>query len=292
MGWLDHLFSKPGPKPTAAHGPANAPRTESGQASWRALLAKAHLTPGFEWTLIRRQDTAAAELITALFTEASATFGNGHVVARTDDERVELRGTFCGAPIRLGVSLPFGSIDTIEMLGESDLKRLNLVRDLAKIPSPSEPADPWSADENQRIFVAKGVFVDGNATEVQRQLATWSSLAAEAEARVLTDMERLDLYNLGSGGIGRHANVVGVGANPKVSDLDDPIAYLHACAELMAAHLSALRRAAPPPEPGNSALSPPPGAAQIPVVCAYCGSMFIVSAGKNTCPNCGAAAQA
>lgn len=282
MGWLDRLFSsRDGSKETS-----KAPYAESEQP-WRKILSKTGLRPGFEWDALRKQKAVAKEVVTALFTEAAPTFGAGRVVAQDDDDRIELRGSYSGAPFRFGIWMPFGSMEPIEMQGDFTARELNLLRDLSKIPTAASPADPWSADDEQRVFVAKGVFFKSDAASVQRQLATWQSLAREAQARVLTDMERLDLWNLGV--IGHPAAGVILGANAKLSDLQDPIAFMQACAELMAAHISALKNAIPASESQPSGRDLAPAAVQVPTVCRYCGTRFIVAVGECNCPNCGAA---
>ncbi len=92
----------------------------------------------------------------------------------------------------------------------------------------------------------------------------------------MREMERLDLRYLALSNSHHTLLVLG---NRTLAQLEDPIAFLVSCATFMAEIVKALAATA-----GASAIG------VTPVSCKYCSSRFVLAAGKNTCPSCGAPA--
>ena len=78
-----------------------------------------------------------------------------------------------------------------------------------------------------------------------------------------------------------HSSLLALG-NPTLRQLEDPIAYMQSCAAFLAEfgkHLAA-----------SAGTKSSAQAAARSITCNYCSSIFILTADKNACPNCGAPA--
>lgn len=150
-----------------------------------------------------------------------------------------------------------------------------------------EADDPWDEDEERRIFVGKGIFVEGYDDDISKKLEVWSKLPEALREEILVEMERLDIE-----GVDSYDKTASLSVNPGLNDLDDPIAYMVSCAELLSHIKNAVESGDTVSE--QTGEGTPQVIAKGPtrtLTCAYCTSLFILSEGSNTCPNCGAPAQ-
>ena len=243
---------------------------------------------GLDWDW----DNAKAKAFTREFLQAAAPrFAPAQVKDVPDDEHIDLRGVFAGSPVRFAVWMSFGSFWSLEMKCPNGVAEFELERDHEKVPKHGDPNDVWEEQQERRIFVAKGIFMEGDREELDQRLAHWGQLAMAFRQYLVTEMERLDVRSVRA-----YANQVMVSQSPGLRDLDDPISYLEDISRLMAAMrdtlipsaLGAQETAAPnmQPHPGTVA-----SRITHPVTCNYCSSLYVLTEHQNTCPNCGAPAQ-
>ncbi|MBT8493445.1 MAG: hypothetical protein KJO07_10345 [Deltaproteobacteria bacterium] len=234
-------------------------------------------------------DSPQARALTHEILQAAApAFQPAQIKEVPDDENIDLRGSFSGSPVRFAVWLSFGTFWAIEMLAQSPIAHFAIERDHEKIPKLKEAHDPWSQQEEQRIFVGKGIFFEGYDDDIAARLALWAQMPPGLQQRVVHDLEALDARTLSV-----VADRVMLSQTPGFSDLPDPIGYMQGCAALLATVRDWCTQGA------NPQMAAPPQMTQLGGVgpgarmtCSYCSSLFILSAASNTCPNCGAPAQA
>ncbi len=279
MGLFDFFRGRKDPEPGDAPAEASSPAPQRAAPSWGERFA-ATRTRDFTWDY---EEAPARALVTEFLESAAPHFAPAKVKPCPDDGNIDLRGVWEGQPIRFAVWLSFGSFWAIEMKAPMWMGHLVIQRDHEKIPKHKDADDPWSEDEDRRIFIAKGIFVEGGDDEVANYLSVWASLPEAERVEILAEMERLDGQMLL-----RVGDQVSFSQSPGLPDLPDPLAYMKGCAKL----LLTTRRAC------EALSSTPPtidlGAATAPVhraSCTYCSTLFLVTPGHSSCPNCGAPAQ-
>lgn len=298
VGLFDFLRRKP--KPPAE--PPAPPTPPAGLSPWQLSLWQAERDPGFAW---RDDNQPARALVHWLLERVAPVFGNGKIVdgepvpfatigmvhiaefgldqVQREHRNPELRGICEGIPVRIPVSIPARRVWTIEMRCDEKARFFRVERDLARIPRPADPSDPWAKSGPQCMFLGKGIFLDDSDPKQTQEwlVPNWQSLPPAARELVVQTMERLDLRFFELSNANSALYVLG---NRTLDQLEDPIAYLHSCGAFLAEMVRQLALTAGP-SPALSRQAPAPR-----VTCSYCSSIFILSAGKNTCPNCGAAA--
>lgn len=286
MGFFDSLFGGKKKTEDAPAGPtdgAGAPAAEpAGPLTWAQRLARAQADEDFDWDY---ENEKARALVNEFLHEVAPHFGNAKVKELPDDGNIDLRGTFEGSPIRFAVWMSFGSFWAIEMRSPHALAELYVERDHEKIPKHKDEDDPWDEDEERRVFVAKGVFFEGDDEEIGQKLAAWGKLPDTLKTRITSDMERLDCNIVRAYGAD-----IGVHQRPGLPELEDPLAYMQECARLMVAVRDHAPRAA---DLGAVSLADQGVIATLGlrVTCAFCSSLYVQNASDNNCPNCGAPPQ-
>jgi hypothetical protein len=219
---------------------------------------------------------------------AAPRFGNAKVKEVPDKEHIDLRGTYEGAPIRFAVWLSFGTFWSIEMLCTSGLGNFAIERDLEKVPTVEDANDPFAKKETRRIFVAKGIFFQGDDADMAANLQRWDRMPEALQTRILREMSELDINS-----IRMNRDSVWIHQSPGFRDLPDGIGYMEACASLMAAlkQVAPIEVRSPAPQPTRQPL--PAEATHAPSVgrefpCGYCHSIYWMSPTRTHCPNCGA----
>lgn len=158
----------------------------------------------------------------------SVGFAGAKVLDRADEKHVELRANHDGAPVRFSVWMAFGSFWSIEMQSAGRIDDLVIKRDHEKLPTEKHD-DAWSEDDEQRVFLAEGIFLEGDHQEVSEMRHTFASLSPALQQHVLGEMERLDLK-----GVRIWSESISLGSNMKLRDLKNPAEYMTECANLMA----------------------------------------------------------
>lgn len=177
----------------------------------------------------------------------------------------ELRGRLGAYPARLVLS------DTwlFEIEVQVDVGGVAVYRydpDLA--PKGGDPDDPFAAEDEQRVFVARGVFCEGSPDSVEEFLQYTAGMPPEHLERIRTAMIDLDLFQVHYG-----MDTLYLRARPYAYDLPDPGAWAQAALRVVP---ELVRNGAPVSEPSNV------------VGCVYCGSRFYFGVRRQACPNCGA----
>ncbi|HJL15605.1 MAG TPA: hypothetical protein RMH99_08120 [Sandaracinaceae bacterium LLY-WYZ-13_1] len=289
MGLLDALFGKKDPPAEEIEA-----TPESADASLAGRIRRLGLSD-WDWT----NDTARA-LAREVLTEAGASFDRPTVKEIPDDRETQLRAVHRGIPVLAGVSLGFGSLGSLSARCDNRVGVIDLRRDHDAKPKEPEPGDPWSADEDIRVFVAEGIFLEDHPRYLREDLEAWTSLPADARERLTAALERLDARRLACRDLGEGTAHLEV--RPKLHELEDPVGYVRSCLETLAELGETLARggvdptAAPTLELGadgetRATGSPASETAFTPATCAYCGTLFLLTVGRHQCPNCGAPAQ-
>lgn len=284
MGILDFLFGKKDasgdPDSTGGGEAGSAGSPDAGPASWQDRLARITRSDEWDWDW---ENPKARKLVNEFLAEAALHFGNGKVKEMHDDENIELRGTFEGAPVRFAIWMSFGNFWAIQMRSSEDLAELYVERDHEKIPKHKDEDDPWDEDEERRIFVAKGIYFEGADEEIATKLAGWAKVPDVLQERILVDLERLDCKSVRA-----HGNEIAVHQDPGLPELEDPIAYMEDCARLM----TEIRKGAPRAADASTAAVDVGGHGLVTqITCAFCSSLFLQTPARNNCPNCGAPPQ-
>jgi hypothetical protein len=229
------------------------------------------------------RNAGARELVVELLTDMAPSFESAKIKEDPDDRHIDLRGYYEGAPVRFTIWMRFGKFWRIAMRSSNPLGTIDIARDHDKIPKEKDPTDPWSENEERRVFLGKGIFVEGHDPAIEETLSAWSRLPDALRTRILEDMERLDMDALRV-----YDEETSLHVEPGLDELDDPIAYMTSCAELLASIKDAVSDRPPGAEEQQGVAAARPSHA---LTCAYCSSLFILAAGHNTCPNCGAPAR-
>jgi hypothetical protein len=289
MGIFDRLFGK---KKQDAEEEAQVDAEEEAQASvaepaaaktWKQRFEAAARAPNFDWEW---GNAPAHKIVHEFLSEAAPDFGTpdkpAKIKERPDDENIDLRGSYDRSPIRFAVWMSFGSFWTIEMKVPMNQNVIALERDLEKVPKAGDEDDPFDDDEERRVFVGKGVFLEGDDEDIARKLELWRALPEDARDAIVEGMSDVDaraLYYAGESII--------LSQTPGLPDLDDPVGYMRACGDL----LVKLRDAVGGADFPELMAETPAAGAGMGVACKYCSSLYFLSPGHPRCPNCGAPAE-
>jgi hypothetical protein len=140
------------------------------------------------------------------------------------------------------------------------------VHDLAAVDAPP-------ADDRYRVFVGRGIFVEGDPSYANESLVTFNALPWGPRDELLAAMEQ---WGIATFDVGPTEIVVALA--PHLGDMDNPLSHCHSAIQLMASEAPLL------------IASPPSGGGDKPAfvlgVCARCGSRFLRD-GSTGCVNCG-----
>jgi hypothetical protein len=187
-------------------------------------------------------------------------------------DRVELRARF--GELEFEVSLdPYSGRVTARVPFPSRVGPLRLKYDRNAVAEPlSDPNQP-ELGGNYRVFVGRGVFVEGEVSEVHESLTTWNQLAFELREELLAAMLEWQLSSLDA-----LENEVVVSTAATLGEMENPLPHCHSMVQLLVSD--------------TPALMTPPANIGVPQVafslahCAHCGSR-VLGVGDGRCPNCG-----
>ncbi len=284
MGLFD-LFKK---KEPAADEAAPAAADRPAASSWAQRLAR--------FGDLEDEDKLA--LCQQLLGEIAPRFDNAKIKPLPDDDEIELRGRVDDIPFRVNIEYDMGWVRP-EMKITNRTGEIELERDHDKIPKERDDDDDWADEDELRVFVARGIFVEGDDDEVNETLSTLQQMPPDDVEYVLAQIEQRKVTRLYA-----HVDALHVTLDPNVQDMADPVAEIVANVEWMkflAQTLAAGQRDMSA-EPrvvirGNveidgqpvapTAGAPAAAAAVHRVKCGYCSTLFVHGANPN-CPNCGA----
>jgi hypothetical protein len=292
------------PAPPPALATPSAPEPDQRLSPWQQSVWRAEQSPAFAWS----DDNGRARLLVrSLLERVAAAFGNGTVVqgepppilslasvliqqfgeglVEWQSRLLEVHGVWDGIPVRIPVSIPAKKFWTIVMRCEQRGRGFVVLRDHKRVPRAAAPNDPWAKSQPACVFLGKGIFLDDSDPGLMRDLMvpSWASLPASAQQLVVQEMERLNLRCFALSNTDETLLALG---SRTLGELEDPLAYLAACATMMAEVARALSASSAEAARASLSSSAPPQS----VTCRYCRSIFLLSTGKNTCPNCGAPA--
>lgn len=261
MGLFD-IFKKKKPEQEPGAAPGAAPVAASAWAQ--------RFTGFWDW-----EDEQKKKVGFEFVADLATRFENGKVKETTDEDDVEVRGRIEGIPVRVKYELDMGWVN-LEMKCQSPIDDLSLEWDPEKIPVHGGGDDDWDDDEELRVFVGKGVFVEGYKNSVQNVFDAIGALPSGTSEEIIRGMQerKLTYFNLSS-------ERIHIGFKDNAYEMRDPIAEILEVAALAARVASTL---------GSGQVAPPVRsavAAELPT-CSYCGTKFYLGP-SSACPNCGAA---
>jgi len=217
--------------------------------------------------------------------ELAPAYAKAKVKIDHEDESVQVRGRVGEVPVRIRFNVDMGWVRP-ELKIANQLGPLDLERDHEQIPNEDDSDDDWDDDE-LRVFVAKGIFIEGDDEEIDQTLATLGLLPDPLRTDLLPEMERLrlsQLYTISD-------RLLRVSFERELYEMADPVAEIDAGVQLAARVATALNQG---PGSGGGRVVDPASAGSGRaasfgrVECAYCSTLFVLGATSN-CPNCGAA---
>ncbi len=215
-----------------------------------------------------------------LLEELGGTLENPKIKPLQDDDEVELRARLEGVPMRVNLEYDMGWIRP-EFKIENHLGTLRLERDHSKIAKTKDNDDDWADDDQLRVFVAKGIYVEGYENYVEESLATVKSLPPELLGDLLENIETYRLRGFTMGPDSLEASSV-----PGFDELEDPVVHIAGLLRFM--HRIAVGVAASGGDPAGDREAVVTTGAGGRLLCAYCSTRFLPLA-TTSCPNCGAA---
>lgn len=201
------------------------------------------------------------------------------VVPKPNDDEIHLRGIYATYPTRVVVD-PFWSI-AIDVKAPNQQQRTLTVRfDPESAPAPGD-VSPWDEDDEVRVFLAKCVFVEDSASEIEQTLRLVQSLPADFRGHLfhLMQIHQLSSVNLTGDG-------PGTSFRNDLGAMWDPMTQLGQALWLVA-YGASVYAALPPPAGAAEVQGGFGGASAHRAKCRFCGTLFLLGAGS-ACPNCGA----
>jgi hypothetical protein len=200
------------------------------------------------------------------------------VIPRPKDDEIQLRGVYAGYPTRVVVD-PFWDL-TIELKAPNQQPcSLSVLFDPESAPSPGD-VDPWDETDDVRVFLARCVFVEESADEIEATLRLVESLPLEFRQHLyhLMQINNLSSFSLSNDG-------PRTAFRKNLGEMWDPMVQLGQALWIVGYGANVF--GALPPARAHAA----PGFAHAQghrPRCRYCGTVFILGP-TSACPNCGAA---
>lgn len=223
--------------------------------------------------------------VTEFLNAASGLMPPAKVVGRQSEDQIELRGTYANYPTRVMVDTFFDL--SVEMKAPNPLSEgIHVTFDPQSAPSPGD-VDPWDEGESVRVFLAKCVYVEASANEMEPLLRRLQALPAEF---------RQYLFSLMQGNALSYVTLTAEGPRSEFranfGEMWDPMTQLtqvlwllaygaNVCAALPPQAVAASSHAVAVPATGSAA--PPVARAK----CRYCTTVYLWGP-HSACPNCGA----
>ncbi len=204
---------------------------------------------------------------------------SGRIKENPDNEDIEIRGRINNRPVRIVWSYSDLHPDdpSVELQCSETIPVIDLERDYDQIPKEKDVDEDWGdEDQELRIFVAKGIFVEGDEDAVNETLGNFKALPQEMADKMLQKMEAAPLTYLRTG----YETVESV-YDIDVVKMQDPVNEIYSMAELLDEIATLYDKGEAKARNQNQTLD------YKRVSCKYCSTMFILDK-KSNCPNCGA----
>ena len=202
------------------------------------------------------------------------------VVPKPKDDEIQLRGTYAGFPTRVTVDAFWDIVIDAKAPNAQD-RSLTVRFDPESAPNPGD-VDAWDESEEVRVFLAKCVFVEDSAGEIDETLRFVQSLPPEFRQHLFHLMQSngLGSFNLTSEG-------PGTSFRNNVGEMWDPMLQLGQALWLVG-YGANVYGALPPPRHGHPGGPAFAGGTAAHPKCRYCGTIFLLGP-TSACPNCGGA---
>ena len=206
----------------------------------------------------------------------SGLIGQGQVYLNTNDREVEWRGVVDSLRTRLTVD-QWTKVN-IEIKIQNPHGAIIVEYDPSKVPQVGAPP-PWDESDIQRIFLGKGVFVEGPSAEAERAVRVLRELPTGAIPTVSDTMAWAELECIRVSDVSVHATF-----GPELVRLRAPSEQLPQAIKNLGWLAGVLQST--PADPALAA-----SGAQLTITCAYCHTLYTTNHDRWTCPNCGAPAE-
>lgn len=226
------------------------------------------------------EDDQKRQLVTQFFHAAAPLLQNAQVVPKPNDDEIQLRGIYSGYPMRVVCDAFFDLAFDVKAEG-GPRNGLCFRFDPDSAPSPGD-VDPWDEDDEVRVFLARCIFVEDSAGDIDATLRRIGALPVEFLAHLYQLMHHNDLtvVNLTSQGPGasfRH----------HIGTMWDPMTQLQQVLWLLAYGANVYRALPVEQAYTPQAYAAPQAAAPFRAQCRYCSTIYLLDA-TSQCPNCGA----
>mgnify|MGYP001585003270 CR=1 FL=1 len=153
-----------------------------------------------------------------------------------------------------------------------------LYRNLNKIPIEKDTDEDWAEeDQSIRVFVGKGIYVEGYEEGVQYVLSIFQTLPQDILDHILQLMEEIPIYDFSIGN--EEFDVI---ADDSPVNMEDPVEKYMSVLNIMLELKKILSNAEISAEAVNKEIITEYKRVQ----CSYCSSKFLMGM-KPNCPNCG-----
>lgn len=248
------------------------------------------------------EDEQKWELSEGLMNDVATHFENAKVKKDVDDDKVGMRTRVGELPVKVEFDATAGWV-SIDMKCPNRVGFLSLERDLEKLPRQKDADDDWADDDEVRLFVGKGVFIEGDEDDVNEHLTTLKSLPPEFGDKLISKMETMKLSRFFA-----TQDSLSIGYDDNHYEMADPISEIKNGVEVLtsaaAAFASGSRDMASEPRvriSGNVMINgqlvtpnvggAPPLQQFARTTCKYCSTIYLLGP-SSRCPNCGAATAA
>jgi hypothetical protein len=227
-------------------------------------------------------DDDKRRLTTQFLQAAAPMFQNAQVVPKPNDDEIQLRGVYSGYPTRVLVDT-FWDI-TVDMKAPNAQREPLCVRfDPNREPSAGD-VDPWDEHDDVRVFLARGVFVENSARDLEQTLRVVQALPLDFRGHLFSLIQLNLLSSVTLNGDGPRAAF-----RHNLGEMWDPMTQL-AQILWLCAYGASVYAALPPPRnewEGANAMMPPEIAPAHRAQCGYCRTIYLLGP-DSVCPNCGA----
>lgn len=254
-----------------AGAPAGAP-----ESAWKQYLR------GYaDWPEEQRY-----QAIEALLGQLAQAVQSPQVFRRPNDRKVELRGVFQGYPVRLEIEN-----DGTVVAAMNAQQREHVVASFTYEPTfvPEPQVRPWAHGDTARVFIGKGVFVEGHAGttyiaagiespgNIDRMTALVARLGPAMVREIAATMTSENIHWLHVG-----PELTDASIRSELQQMYDPLQSLWRVLGLFAS----LAQAFPALTANDPAQVPEAALGALSLRCRYCHALYVIGeAGR--CPNCG-----
>jgi len=168
---------------------------------------------------------------------------------------------------------------------------LTILWDPDKIPRKTDRSDPWSTGDENRVFLANGIFIEGKEKEIEKSMVLFQSMSEKLRKEILetVGMNKIESLRVHCGG-----NISVLISQKCLVESRKPLTMMADVLEMLIKMAGEMESAASQVKTGidgeeiKTAENDADFAAKtIIATCAYCTSKYLPGE-RLSCPNCGA----